>query len=369
LAIVDRVKYEGPASDDVLVWRWPSENLSLGTQVIVGPTQEAILVKGGQALDLFGPGTHTLVTDNIPLLARLVNLPFGGKTPFTAEVYFVNRHAKLDMKWGTRDPLYVEDPRYHVIVPVRSFGQMGIRVQDSRSFLNQIAGVVSGPPNEASSSSGQGRRSGQIQPSGPGWRSDRLSAYFEGLVVSAVKACVAEFIVSKGVSMVDITAKLGDISVILKNSLTGELARFGVELVNFYVMSVNVPDDDPSVRKIREIMATRAEFEQLGDAYRVKRTFDTLEKAAESDGVAGALLAGGLGLGAGLGAGPRIGVALGESLTSSFQGGQKPEAGVRLPEAPRDTRDRLARLKSLLDAGLISQSEYDEKKRQILEEL
>ncbi len=76
MALIPRVKYDAP-SESVLVWRWPSEELTLGTQLVVNQSQEAILFKGGQALDVFGPGTHTLATDNIPLLQKLINLASG----------------------------------------------------------------------------------------------------------------------------------------------------------------------------------------------------------------------------------------------------------------------------------------------------
>jgi membrane protease subunit (stomatin/prohibitin family) len=132
MSLIDRVTYEPEQTgnfrdENTLVWRWPSDHLTLGSQLIVNQSQEAIFFKGGQALDLFGPGTHTLAADNLPLVHKIVNLPFGGKTPFTAEVYYINKHVKLDMKWGTSDPFRITDPLYHIIIPVRAYGQLGIR--------------------------------------------------------------------------------------------------------------------------------------------------------------------------------------------------------------------------------------------------
>ena len=91
MALIDRIKTPPEWTPDVLVWKWPSDQLTLGAQLIVNESQEAIFFKGGKALDLFGPGTHTLSSGNIPLLQKLINLPFGGQTPFSAEVYFVNK--------------------------------------------------------------------------------------------------------------------------------------------------------------------------------------------------------------------------------------------------------------------------------------
>lgn len=98
MAIIDRIKYDGnPNGSQWLIYKCPSEQFVLGSQLIVNQGQEALFFKGGEALDLFGPGTHTLSTGNLPILNKLVNLPFGGKTPFTAEIYYINKTSNLDM--------------------------------------------------------------------------------------------------------------------------------------------------------------------------------------------------------------------------------------------------------------------------------
>jgi membrane protease subunit (stomatin/prohibitin family) len=110
-ALIDGIKYDGPQDGSPwLVYKYPSEKFVLGSQLIVNQGQEALFFKGGEALDLFGAGTHTLQTGNLPLLNKLVNLPFGGDTPFTAEIYYINKTSKLNMNWGTQNPFPVEDP-------------------------------------------------------------------------------------------------------------------------------------------------------------------------------------------------------------------------------------------------------------------
>lgn len=90
MAIIDRIKYDGNSNGSQwLIYKCPSEQFVLGSQLIVNQGQEALFFKGGEALDLFGPGTHTLSTGNLPILNKLVNLPFGGKTPFSAEIYYI----------------------------------------------------------------------------------------------------------------------------------------------------------------------------------------------------------------------------------------------------------------------------------------
>lgn len=345
MKLIDWVAYEpektGHSRDEnLIVWRWPSESLTLGTQLIVNQSQEAIFYKGGQALDLFGPGTHTLAADNLPLIQKIVNLPFGGRTPFTAEIFFVNKHAKLDLKWGTPDPFRVTDPLYKIILPVRSFGQFGIRVADTRSFITQIVGTLRD------------------------WNAEKINEYFQGLVVTKTKDRIAKYVAENKVCVMDITAKLNEISDSVKLGISDEFARFGIEIVNFFIMSINVPNDDPSIMKIQEVMAARAEIDQLGEAYRVKRTFDTLEKAAANEnGTAGALLSGGVGVGMGIGVGASVGTSLGSILETTKQ-----PATSNAGSAPNH-EERLNVLKTLHEKGLISAEEYRQKKEKVLADL
>ncbi len=343
VSFIDRVAYEpektGHSRDaNLLVWRWPSDKLTLGTQLIVNQSQEAIFYKAGQATDTFGPGTHTLAADNLPFIQHLVNLPFGGQTPFTAEVYFINKHVKLDLKWGTADPFRITDPVYKIIVPVRSHGQLGLRVSDARAFVTQIVGTLHD------------------------WDTQSLSQYFRGLVIMHAKDTVAQFIEQHSVSVMDITQALEAISGAVRDRIALEFERFGVEVVNFFVTSISVPDDNPSVLKIQEVMASRAELDRLGEDYRVKRTFDSIEKAAENDGgVAGALLAGGLGVGLGVGAAnANLGAALSTGDKNEIGESAAPKVGVE---------DRLSTLKSLLDKGLITDEEFAVKRKIIMDEL
>lgn len=139
MAIIDRIKYDGNSNGSQwLIHKCPSEQFVLGSQLIVNQGQEALFFKGGEALDLFGPGTHTLSTGNLPILDKLVNLPFGGKTPFSAEVYYINKTANLDMKWGTSTPIPLEDPKYGLILNVGARGQYGIQTKSDNITHQKI---------------------------------------------------------------------------------------------------------------------------------------------------------------------------------------------------------------------------------------
>lgn len=286
MALLDRIKYDGPAGQAPwLVYKHSSEEIVLGSQLIVNKSQEAVFFRGGNALDVFGPGTHTLSSANLPLLQKLVSLPFGGKTPFTAEVYFVNKAAKLDLKWGTADPFAVTEPRYGILVNVRAYGQFGVKISDARNFTTQIVGALHGEDVTSH---------------------DTITRYFKGLIISKVKSSIAEMVVRERVSLLDITALLELASNTCRERIAGEFDRFGLEVLNFYVESINIPPED--FAKLKKILEDRAEFNLLGDErYTRKRSFDVLETGAANPGSSGDAVGAGLGLGMGLGMGGAAG--------------------------------------------------------------
>ncbi|PKI17811.1 SPFH domain-containing protein [Colwellia sp. 12G3] len=277
--IIDRVKYDGPS--DVFAWRWPHDGLVWGTQVIVNQAQQAVFYKDGKALDVLEPGRHTLKSANIPLLEHIVNIPFGNQTPFAAEIYFVNKAVNLDMKWGTQEPIPVLDPVYKVLVPVRAFGQFGMKIIDAKKFVAELVGTVDE------------------------FDAQQVCDYFRGHLMSRIKDFISAKIINDGVSILTISSQLNEMSAALKHDISAEFNRFGIEIVNFYLSSINVPQDDDSVVRLKEMLAKKAEFDLYGEDYNTVKTFDVAEKAAsnESEGnVAGA----GVGMGVGMGIGNQM---------------------------------------------------------------
>lgn len=280
MAIIDRIKFDGMLNGkDWLIYRYPGESFVMGTQLIVGEGQVAVFVSGGQALDFFTAGTYKLSTSNIPLLQGLLNLPYGGKTPFTAEVYFINKTSKLDITWGTVDPIQLIDPKYNIKLRIRAFGQFGMKVEDFRVFLTELIGTLN---------------------AFDAVNYNKVLDYFKGVLVMRVKASIAEDIIKKQISALEISAYLDDISEKCKEDIGKEFTRFGLKVVNFYVQSINFPDED--FDKINNILADKASFDIIGDQrYVTKRSFDTMEKAASNEsGTTGALVGAGVGLGAGM---------------------------------------------------------------------
>ncbi|MDR0269987.1 SPFH domain-containing protein [Paenibacillus sp.] len=274
MAIIDVVKYDGPPG--VFAWRYPNQELGTWTQLIVHETQEAILFKGGQALDSFSSGRHTLSTANIPILSNLVNIPFGGKSPFTAEVWFVNKLSSMDVKWGTSSPLELQDPKFNIIVSIRAHGQFGIRIADTRKFLLKLVGTL------------------------PAFDQDTLVKYYRGVLMSNIKDMISSYIVRKKISVVEINAYAAEIAKHIEEAIAPAFEDMGISLLNFYIDSINIPTDDPAVQRIKAALAKKAEMDIIGYTYQEERSFNTMEDMAKNPGSSAAAVGSGLGLGLGM---------------------------------------------------------------------
>lgn len=257
MTIIDRIKYDGNSNDlQWLIYKCPSEQFVLGSQLIVNQGQEALFIKGGKAFDLFGPGTYTLCTGNLPLLNKMVNLPFGGKTPFTAEVFYINKTVNLDIKWGTSTPIPIEDPQYGLILNIAARGQYGINIIDSRLFVSRIIGAV---------------------PNGTIINHLMVLRYFNGLINAKIKSVTAEYMIKKQISFLEISQYLSELSGVFKITLNNEFERFGIEIVNFYCESIA-----PNPSEYEKFRAYKEEFALGKKIYTERRMWNYLDKLADN---------------------------------------------------------------------------------------
>ena len=278
MALIDVITIE--SSDQELVAKFPSDDLRLGSQLVVHPAQTAFFVHGGKICDEFTAGTYTLKNEELPLLNKLINLPFGSDSPFKAEVWFISQLHKLDIKWGTTQPMQLEDPRYKIIVPVRAYGQYGFRVATPRTFLETLVGNMTA------------------------FSSDKVEQYFKGKIVMQLSALIAQKIAKDNVSILDVYTQLIDMSAFCQQQLNQSFTQYGIELVDFNIMSVNVPEEDPSLQRLKDAKDLAARLQVTGrDVYQMERSFDVLETAAGNTGAGGQMMAMGAGFGAGVGVG------------------------------------------------------------------
>ncbi len=286
MAIIEVVKFEGDPS--LLAWKYPNVELGTWTQLIVNEAYEAVLFKGGKACDVFMAGRHTLETANIPILNNLVNMPFGGKSPFAAEVWYVNKKYALDVKWGTATPIQIQDPKYNLFLPLRSFGQFGIQVTDSKKFLIKLTGTL----NEFSQ--------------------DTMKKHFKGLYLTNVKDAISSYLIKNNVSALEINAYLLELSNYLQERMAPVFSDYGIQLVNFYVNDISVPENDSAVMQLKAALAKKAEMDIIGYDYVQERSFNALQGAATNPGSS---QSGFMGAGLGVGMGVSMGGAFGGAMS------------------------------------------------------
>ena len=274
MKLIDVVKWDG--APNVFAYRYPETELNTKTQLIVTESQEAVFLKEGEFHGPYGPGRHVLNTKNLPFLTGLSTFFLtGGVSPFTAEVWFVQKAIPLNLKWGTTTPIQIEDSKYHVILPVRAFGQYGLQIINSQKFLAKMVGQV------------------------PLFTTDILDSYFRGIIVSQAKDCISSYLIEKGISILQISSRINEISEILQNKISDVMGDYGLRTLSFTVNSVTTDESDSTVQQLKAALAKRAEMNIIGYTYQQERSFDTMETAAGNPG-GGSVMNAGLGLGMGV---------------------------------------------------------------------
>jgi membrane protease subunit (stomatin/prohibitin family) len=338
---VQVIEHHDPTGQ-TMVARFPAQGTSairLGSQLIVEESQQAVFIRDGKALDTFGPGRHTLATQNVPILASIFGLPFGGESPFQAAVVFVSTKTFLDLKWGTKEPVIFRDQEL-AMVRLRAFGKFAVRVANAQLFVNTLVGT-------------RGLYS-----------TEGVESYFRDAIVARLTDVLGENLTS----VFDLPRLYDELAMALKARVADDFSKYGIELVDLFMGAITPPEE------VQKLIDERSGMAAVGDmnTYMKFKTARAIGDAANQPGGG----AGGMasaGMGAGLGAG--IGMMLPQMMRDAMQGGTSPGAPAAPQGAPAGAAgpdpvaDKLRRLKGLLDQGLISQEEYDAKRQKLLEEI
>lgn len=233
--IAEIIKYEGDNS--TFVWKHPAEDFNSMSQLIVHESQEAIFFMNGQALDLFGPGRHTLVTQNIPKIGKLLNRITDNETPFHCEVYFINKTVQMAVKWGTDSKVRYLEPSYGIPLEIGASGEMNLAVSDARKLLVKLVGTTNGIAWE----------------DGGDRFTKSLAASFRPLISMTVKSNLSACIKAGNINILEVDEHLGVLSEILKKALVSGFEEYGLTIPEFYVTNVVLPENDSSFKQIREL--------------------------------------------------------------------------------------------------------------------
>ena len=324
--ISEIIKYEG--DNGTFIWKHPCEDFNTTTQLIVHESQEAIFFSNGQALDLFGPGRHTLKTQNIPLIKHLLNIPTGGETPFHCEVYFVNLTDKMAIKWGTDSKIQYVEPSYNFPISIGASGEMTLSVQDSRKLLIKLVGT---------------ERILERQ---------QLVDFFRAFINTRVKVYIAQEMKRSKIKIFEIDENLETFSNNIKSLLLEDFLNYGISLKNFFVTTIVKPEGDTQYEKFKDLhfrqyadiaeaklkqqidiidketeakkliiesQAIAQKRNQEGYTYHQERGFDVAEEAAKNEG-SGQFSNMGIGLGMMAGVGSNVGGMVGSAVNNAFNG-------------------------------------------------
>ncbi len=231
------ILYEG--NNDTLIYKHPAENFTLGSQLIVHESQEAIFFRDGQALDLFGAGRYTLETQLLPKMDAVYKLPTDTKTTFHSEVYFCNKATLMGVKWGTDSKVRLFDPATGMHVELGASGEFNIRVSDFRRLLLKVVGTSGGL--------GLSQLLGTADCRG----------VMRAMVMTQVKAYLAQTIKDCGIAVLEIDAQLLKLSEALRDRINEAIADYGLFMPEFFISRIVTPDDDPNFKRLRQQYADR----------------------------------------------------------------------------------------------------------------
>ena len=322
-------------ADGVLAWRYPMQDFEIqyGGSLTVRESQVAVFVNEGKIADVFGPGMYKLTTQTLPVLTYLKNWDKLFQSPFKSDVYFFSTRLQTGRKWGTTQAITVRDADFGM-VRLRAFGMYSYALADARKFFTDISGTRAM------------------------YTRDELEEQLRGILLSSMATALG----ASTVPFLDMAANQTLMASQVKGAIQSAFERYGLALDVFNVTSLNLPED------LQEALDKRIAIGMAGDLnkYTQYQVANAIPLAAQNEG-------GVAGVGAGLAAGAVLGQTMAQGLAAAGKAAASPPTGVSPPAAGAPAADdpavRLGQLKSLLDKGLISASDYESAKTELLKKL
>lgn len=298
-----------------IAWKYPHNEIHKGNHLIVEDMQAVLFYSSGLLADIFNPNGGfgqdvTLDVNNIPLLSKLVNKPWG-RTPWPAEVFFINLVPFRELYWGTSNPVNILDKSlgdYPIPIPVRSAVQYGVKVTDPVLFMRQIVGT-----------------SHVIV-------TDDIESRFAATIASKFSVVTTTLMRDKAISALDVNAYLEELSAAMKDALQTDVSRYGLIVESFSFLNFSPDLEDSNVKAIYEARAKRSALGALGMSYQTERQLDIMQSAAANEGGAGQIMGAGMGIGMGVGLGNAFGAQMGNAVGAMQPQMQAPPPVLSAPQ-------------------------------------
>lgn len=273
MAFYDVIRYQ-PSFMNWILYKHPVDEFNNSSRLIVSTGQVAIIVHNGKIEKIVEEGTIKITSEYLPFLKGFSKAFFGGKNAYPIEIYFINKVIKLNLFWGTSDPIKLTDPKYQILINVRARGQIGLKLTNYQYFYQTLIGSL--------------MKDSLIT-------YDTVQEFFRGKLNQIIKKNLSSYIISNKITFLEIDTKIDDIQKSFEEEIKEELVKFGFDVINLSIESINVPDND--LDKLNEILHKKAEYEQLGDqVYRTTRGYDVLEAGANNNGSAATMMGIGMGM-------------------------------------------------------------------------
>jgi len=285
---IDVIQWSEP-EDGILAYRYPMQDMEIqnGGQLTVRESQLAAFVNEGKIADVLGPGLHTLSTRNLPLLTDLLNWDKDFESPFKSDVYFFSTRLQIGQKWGTSTPITIRDKEFGA-VRLRGYGIYSYRVSDPRKFFIQVTGT----------------------------RDRYYASELEGQLRETIVARMTDIFATSDISFLDMAANQAAMGEKVASQMKPAFAALGLELAQFVVESISLPEE------LAKVMDQRIGMSMAGDLVKFTQfeAAESLEEAATNTG-------GAAGMGVGLGAGAAMAQAvLGQARPLVGNGASAPGA-------------------------------------------
>ena len=309
---------------DLMMWKIPDgdKEIKNGAKLIVRESQVAMLLNEGKIADVFQAGTHTLNTQNIPVLSRLKGWKYGFESPFKADVYFFSVKQFMNLRWGTPSPVMMRDPQFGQ-VRVRAFGTYNVRIRDFSRFFTEYAGTFP----------------------------QLTSAEFEQQLRNFIAPRFGEALALSSISVLDVAGNLSALNSRIQPLIQPYFDDLGVEITQFTISGTSLPDE------VSRYYDKVTGMNMVSDPDRFQKFNTAIATSSEHHPVQG---------------GAQQGVALGMLFNQMNQASQQPTASPATGTASQDIETiaaRLKALKALFEQHLIDEAEYKEKKAALIEAL